>query len=55
MLMIKPKYKKKIPRSKIQTVDITKRYRADEQELEAVASKRQRIDKLINGKGIIYE
>ena len=53
MLVVKPKYniinkpKKRIPKQ--QTIEPTTEYGAEPK------SKRQRIDSLINGKGIIYE
>ena len=50
MLIIKPKYciKKNKNKVLIHTVETTAEY-------GALKSKRQRIDRLINGKGIIYE
>ena len=55
MLIIKPKYKKKTVKSTIQTVKLVSGQGAHEQEHKPSEPKRTRIDKLINGKGIIYE
>ena len=56
MLIIKPKYNKKITKSTIQTSKLPSNYGAHEQKKqEAPSPKRKRIEKLINGKGIIYE
>ena len=49
MLLIKPKYKKKKKRVPIQTVEPTTDYDG------APKAKKQKLDSLINGKGIIYE
>ena len=55
MLIIKPKYKKKIAKSSFQIVEVVSGQGADEREHKPSEPKRKRIDNLINGKGIIYE